>query len=60
MRHQQPFAQVGSPTGPKKPAASQAEGSGAVATVPPWWLALFDGTDSVAEAGGGAARHTRA
>lgn len=45
---------------PQRIAASQAEGSGAGVTGRPSRLALVDGTDSVAEAGGGGARHTRA
>lgn len=40
--------------------APQAEGSGIVVTGWPSRLALVDGASSVAEAGGGAARHTRA
>jgi hypothetical protein len=39
---------------------SQAEGSGTVSTHRPSWPALVDDTGNAVEAGGSAARHTRA
>lgn len=48
------------PNRPQMIAASQADGSGFVVMGRPPRLALVDGASSVAEAGEGAARHTRA
>ncbi|GAB2923999.1 hypothetical protein GCM10027075_25010 [Streptomyces heilongjiangensis] len=52
--------ELGEVGGHQKTRASQPDGSGTAVTGPPSQLALVNDSGSVAEAGGGAARHTRA